>query len=202
MDDINFTLCGQGLSRVFRYKYLGCILTSNLSDEVDIDRCFKSFNKSFGGIYRRFSTIDIEVLYFLFNVYCTSFYGAELWTNFYKNLNFKQISMSYHASLKKILRLPKFYSNHFVCSVFNAFTFENLLNFRQTLFLFWLRKCTSPCFYHHKFYFLSNSYFVQRIFKLWYDKYSVINILENDFEALVSRIFYVQFREPSSMYFL
>ena len=111
-----------------------------------------------------------------------------------------------HASLKKILKVPRFYSNHFICSILNAFTFENLLNFRQLRFLFWLRKCQSPCFYLHKTYFLYryNSTFAHRIFKVWQEKYYVCNIYETDVHALIyiARIFYVQCREPSSMYFM
>ena len=125
-----------------------------------------------------------------------------MWNRFYSTKYYRKISVSYHASLKKNLKVPRFYSNHLVCSILNAFTFENLLNYRQLRFLFWLRKCQSPCFYLHKTYFLYNSTFAHRIFKVWQEKYSVCNIYENDVHALIARIFYVQCREPSSMYFM
>ena len=65
-----------------------------------------------------------------------------------------------------------------------------------------IKTCQSPCFYLHKRYFLHSSTFAHRIFKVWQEKYSVCNIYENDVQALIARIFYVQCREPSSMYFM
>ena len=91
---------------------------------------------------------------------------------------YRKISVSYHASLKKILKVPRFYSNHFVSSILNVFTFENLLNFRQLRFLFWLRKCQSPCFYLHKTYFLYNSTFAH-IYRalLKYDRKNILFVI-------------------------
>ena len=40
------------------------------------------------------------------------------------------------------------------------------------------------------------------VFSTWQNIYDVDNILENDLDALMSRILYVQIREPSSMYIL
>ena len=42
------------LSRVFQYKYLGCILTPDICDELDIEKNVKSFTKSFGILFRKF----------------------------------------------------------------------------------------------------------------------------------------------------
>ena len=41
------------------------------------------------------------------------------------------------------------------------------------------------------------SYYVDNV---WRNKYDVENVLENDLDALLSRILYVQIRESSSMY--
>ena len=54
-EDISFSFNGRVLSRV--------ILFTDLSDEDDIERSFKSFNKSFGGMLRKFISVDTEVLY-------------------------------------------------------------------------------------------------------------------------------------------
>ena len=37
--------------------------------------------------------------------------------------------------------------------------------------------------------------------KLWFNKYGVTNVLENDLCALISRIWFVQSREESRMFF-
>ena len=120
-----------------------------------------------------------------------------MWNRFYSTKYYRKISVSYHALLKKNLKVPRFYSNHFVCSILNAFTFENLLNFRQLKFLFWLRKCQSSCFYLHKTYF-----YIILLLRIEFLKYGRKNILFVIFMKMIARIFYVQCREPSSMYFM
>ena len=45
---------GKKLNVINKCKYLGCILTSDLKDSYDMDRCNISFNKSFGFLFRNF----------------------------------------------------------------------------------------------------------------------------------------------------
>ena len=182
-------------------KYLGCVLTSDLNDSLEIDRCNVSFTRSFGFLFRKFNSVNVENFYSLFESYCNSFYGAELWLDRKKCLkSFKQCGVSYHSALKKILGIPKFYSNHFTCDALNAFTFENFMNLKCLQFLLWLNKC-NECFNVHKYYFLNNSRYIYDFNKLWFDKYDVTDVLNNDFSALISRIRYIQNREGSSMFF-
>ena len=161
-----FIFNGEKLNVVNKCKYLGCIITSDMKDSYDIDRCNISFNKSFGFLFilfRKFYSVNIDVFYSLFQSYCSSFYGAELWIDRKRCLgNLKQCGrgVSYHSALKKILSIPKFYSNHFTCNALNTLTFENFINFKCLKFLFWLSKCNSDCFYRHKFYFLNNSNYI------------------------------------------
>ena len=68
------------------------------------------------------------------------------------------------------------------------------------VFLHWLKNSRSPCFYRHKLYFLNFSFFRYYVDNVWRNKYDVENVLENDLDALLSRIIFVQIREPSSMY--
>ena len=126
-----------------------------------MERCRAAFNKSFGFLFRRFRSVDLEILYSLFNSFFTSFYGCELWLNRKKcSFSFKQVTVSYHGALKKMLQVPRFYNNHFVCSIFNALTFENLVNFRTVRFYKWMESCSSPCFRMHKTYFFSYFIFI------------------------------------------
>ena len=46
---------------------------------LDINRCFKGFNKSAGFLLRNFFYASSEVKYSLFNSFCSSIYGCELW---------------------------------------------------------------------------------------------------------------------------
>ena len=63
-------------------------------------------------------------------------------------------------------------------------------------------RVASSCLFKHKFYFTENSFLKSFVFSTWQNIYDVDNILENDLNALMYRILYVQIREPSSMYIL
>ena len=120
-----FFFNGTRLNVLNSVKYLGCVLTSDLNGSLDIDRCNVFFTRSFGFLFRKFNSVSVEVFYSLFESYCKSFYGAELCLGRKKCLkSFKQCVVSYHSALKKILGIPRFYSNHFTCDALNVFTFE------------------------------------------------------------------------------
>ena len=89
--------------------------TSDLNDSLDIDRC----NRSFGFLFRKFNSVNVEFFLFLFESYCNSFYGAELW------LDRKKCLKSFDQC-RKILGIHKFYGNLFTCDALNVFTVENL----------------------------------------------------------------------------
>ena len=44
---------------------------------------------------------------------------------------------SYHYAFKKILGIPKYFSNHFICDIFSALTYEHFINFKCIRFLFY-----------------------------------------------------------------
>ena len=76
-----FNIGSASLEIVDTYKYLGCVLSSDLCNVKGMERCRATFNKSFGFLFRRFRSVDLEILYSLFNSFCTSFYGCVLWLN-------------------------------------------------------------------------------------------------------------------------
>ena len=100
----------------------------------------------------------------------------------------------------KILKIHKYFSNHYTCLKLNTLCFDHLMNFKCDRFLHWLMNSRSPCFYRHKLYFLNFSFFRYYVDNVWRNKYDVENVLENDLDALLSRIIFVQIREPYSMY--
>ena len=154
-NNLNFYIDGNVL---YNFKYFGCVLTKNLCEAPDMERCATAFNRSFGFLFRKFNSVNIDVFNKLFQSFCTSFYGSELWVDRKICLfAFKHLAVSYHAALKKILGFPKFYSNHFTCSLLNTMTFENFINFKSLRFLFWLDKSKSPCFKYDRIYFHNNS---------------------------------------------
>ena len=108
------------------------------------------------------------------------------------NTILKEFSIAYHAILKKILKIPKYFSNHYTCLKLNTLCFDHLMNFKCARFLHWLKNSRSPCFYRHKLYFLNFSFFRYYVDNVWRNKYDVENVLENDLDALLSRIIFVQ----------
>ena len=99
-------------------------------------------------------------------------------------------SIAYHASFKKLFGLPKCFSNHVTCKILNCLTFEHYLNFRITKILSKL----------HKRYFTPHSFHILYLGNVFSDKYDVCGILDNDLDALDSRLFYIQDREPYSLF--
>ena len=184
-----------------KYKYLGCIFSNNDSESLDMERCLNAFNRSFGGLISKFPNLNIDMLMYLFQMYCLSFYGAELWINRRRSRAiFNRLSISYHAALKRIIGVPKFYSNHIVCGILGKLTFEHFINLKITKYFFWIRNCNSPCIVRHKYYLLNTSFISQYVNSTWLKKYNVPNVLNNDIQALIARIYYIQNREPSSMF--
>ena len=164
---------------------------------MDIERCNLSFKRSFGFLFRKFHSVHIDVFYSLFNSFYSSFYASELWVCRNKcSRSIKDLSIGYHFALKKILGFPKFYSNHFTCDIFNAFTLENFINTKCIIFFFiWLSRNNCSSFNPFKHYFLTNSHFKRNIERICIEKYNISNVLSNDLDAINAIIKYVQDRE-------
>ena len=159
----------------------------------------KSFNGTVGMFLRKFNSATLQVKWKLFNSLCLSFYGAELWLNSYgcKTI-LRKLSVAYHIALKKMLFMPKFYSNHYACSFLNTLTCEHFLNLKILRYFYWLNTCEGPCFLKHKIYFSKFSFLSRLINERFFEVYNVRSVLDNDFDALYSRICFVQRNEPSS----
>ena len=101
-----FTYCIDDISKII---YLGCILKYHLTRMTDyLIRCVTLSIGNFA-----FYSANINALYFVFLQFCTSFNGAKLWVSRSKCwVASYNMSVSYHCSLKNILRLPMFLSNH------------------------------------------------------------------------------------------
>ena len=109
-----------------------------------------------------------------------------------------KFSVSYHFALKKLLGFPKLFSNHITCAILNVFTLRHQVHFNVLKFFVWLTNCKSECFSFHRYYFMKFSYFRRSLDSLFLKNYETENILDNDLDALASRIFFVQNHERSS----
>ena len=126
-------------------------------------------------------------------------FGMDLWWDTTDCLGqLKQLGVSYHYALKKIIGFPKWESNHYVCYLLEKLTFEHFLILKKLKFYRWLLNSRSPCLFVNHLYFKEMSYLKRSLDKVFNDKYQVDDLNANDFDALISRITYVQNREPSS----
>ena len=69
---------------VDRYTYLGHILSSDGSDDCDIQRQHGRVYAQGNSILQKFHMCSTEVKIVLFKSYCTSLYTAHLWSNYIK----------------------------------------------------------------------------------------------------------------------
>ena len=200
----NFENCvklnGSPLQLVDHYKYLGIIISENNTNYLDIKRCCKSFLGQFYSMYRNFNNVHKDLLIFLFNSYCTSFYGIELWhSKTFCASEYHNQEVIYHKSIKKMLKVSFRESNHAVCLETALPIFRHFHNWRMISFYFNISRSKSPCVVPLKNYLLNNSNFSSNIREIFDSIYSIQNLLDNDLDAIKSRIVYVQNHEPNSM---
>lgn len=201
LDEPKFYMCGALIENVRDYKYLGCMLNSRLSEKSELSRIQSSFNNSVGMFLRKFYSVDIRVKLTLFRSLCLSFYGLELINNI-KGCSdvFKKCAVSYHMALKRLLGVPRYFSNHYVCNDLNMFTFKHFVNVKVLKFFMWLISSSSPCLYRHKAYFVNFSLLATSVQKIFAETYGVQDVFDNDFDALMARVSFVQNNENFSSY--
>ena len=99
---------GVDLEQVSTCKYLGVLLSDNGNIGMDIDRAISSFLKQFNGMYSKFHFADKKVLFFLFKIYTSSFYGIETWIEKIYDYQLDKISVVYHKAVKRRYMWPEY----------------------------------------------------------------------------------------------
>ena len=199
--DNTITVNNEPLKRVSDYKYLGVNISNDKSIKLDIKRCSNSFLKQFYSMFRKFNTLNQNILLFLFNKLCTSFYGAELWHSHHgSRTEFHNLEVTYHKALKRVLGVSYYEKNHIVCYYSNTLLFKNFMNTKMISFLFHIRNSNSPCILPIKKFILYKSEFSKNIKTIFKNEYCLENILSNDLDAIKSRVEFVQSRETIEFY--
>ena len=192
----NVQLKGQSLQRVSTFKYLGIILSDDISIVPDVERATSSFLKQFYAMYAKFHAMNDQLLHYLFQTYTSSFYGSELWNGSlcYKNIN--KIAVTYHKAVKRIARLNVWDSNHLACNRVGVPIFKHLIAKRAVLFFYSLVNAESSCIKPYRYYFRFHSDMRDKLNKLFMKNYGIIKFTDNPLCTLISRIDYVERFEP------
>ena len=180
------------------YRYLGYIIMNNLNIKEDVNRALNKFYADINMILRKFSYADREVKLYLFKQYCLQLYGAEFLLRDQAGRTpaiLRQFGVGYHKANKKLLFLSPHESNHYACQEAQLLTFEHFLNKLKIQFMFRLNM--SPCLFIEKImnYLLFSSVFFNEVEKLANNKYQIDNLLDNDRQAVISRVAFVQNHE-------
>ena len=195
---MNIKMDNETVERVYEFKYLGYIIRSDLANTDDMQRALKKFYCEFNSILRNFSFTDSKVKLFLFKYYCLQIYGADLWIgNKGCAAIMKKFSVAYHKAIKKLLNLSTHESNHYACQEAEMLTFEHFINKKR--FMTVLRMFQSPCVSVAKnlpFFKVSSSFFSE-ISDIFFKKYSIDDLVNNDKDAIISRIWFVQNHEET-----
>ena len=202
--DTNIRLGNSFIKFTKNTAYLGFNINFNLNISDDINRERKKFYKSFNSLFRKFFSINLEILLYLFKSHCNQFYGSELWYNTGGSSDAtKQLSVGYHNALKKILNVQRWTRNHFVCNMLGLVTLNHTLKFNIIRFVHNIFHNSPSIVEINKAFFLNNSVLYLEANKILRADYGVEDILDNDLDALHSRVLFVHneyFNNSDSFY--
>lgn len=107
MSDNNLSVCN-------KVKYLGHIITEQMTDDEDIYRQRRMLYVQANILLRKFGACADVVKMSLFRAYCTPLYTAHLWSNYGKT-SLQRLKVAYNDAMRTLLRQPRW------CSASNMF---------------------------------------------------------------------------------
>ena len=184
-------------------KYLGFLIDDCLSNQDDIIKCRNKFYSTFNILLRKFHFLDPSAFFELFRSYCCQIYGAEMWySGFGCHSLMRKFAVGYHKAIKKICKCPYYVSNTFVCNHYNVLKFEHYINSLQIKFAFNLFKSKNILINKLKDHFKFQSPFVHEICNMVDKNYDIKRLANNDCDAIMSRVWYVQRNQAHSQCFV
>ena len=191
-----FEIDGKPVDFCHSFRYLGYIVMSNLKNDEDISRAVGKFYSEFNVILRKFNFTEPRVKLLLFKQYCLQIYGCEFWVEGYgSSSDIKQFGIGYHKAIKKLLGLSYHESNHFACQEANLMIFKHFLNVNKILSV--LRLFRKPCIFVQKclIFLYVSSILLKDVHQILEKDYNVDSVFDNDADALIARICFVQNHE-------
>ncbi len=100
----NFFVNGQPLEYVEQYTHLGHVISSNLDDKFDINRCRSVLIRQINNVLCFFRKVNPIVKMRLLLSYCYSLYGSVLW-NLVKS-DIERVCTAWRAGIRRVWGLP------------------------------------------------------------------------------------------------
>ena len=122
----NIYLCGAIISYVKTFRYLGHVISSDFTDDEDIERETRNLYTRGNTIARKFGFLDVEIKYSLFKSYCYSLYTCSLWVR-YNRTSMNKIRVAYNNVLRKLMKIPP------RTSISNFFVTNDLRSFQENV---------------------------------------------------------------------
>ena len=109
---------------VTKYKYLGTILTDDLSDDSNMLRqrgiCYARCNS----LIRIFSSCSLNVKVKLFKTFCCIMYCCQIWSQ-YKKGTVRKLQVGYNHAFRRIMKYDR------TCSASGMFVANNVMSFNE-----------------------------------------------------------------------
>ena len=160
-----FVLANQELDVVNVYKYLGHIISDDLSDDLDISRQYRKLYAQGNMLRRKFSVCSPDVKVSLFRAYCTPIYTGHLWVN-YKKSTFTKLRVAYNDCMRILLGVPRFLSASQMFSDLNVPSLGGIL--RNCSYNFMKRLESMPNVIISNLFLLSLSIYQSRFWMHWH----------------------------------
>ena len=120
----NITVNGNLVKLCIKADYLGILLNTENSFNV-VDEGIMAFNVGFNRFLSKFNTCRVSVKNKLFNQYCCSYYGSQLWPLW--DQNFDNVCVQWRKAIRRIWNLPNRTHCNMLPIIADAFPIEIIL---------------------------------------------------------------------------
>ena len=104
-----FVLQGDILKVVCEFKYLGYILTHNMSDDVEIGKRTRGIYAMGNTVINKFKCCRESLRILMFKTYCYSVYCCALWSS-YKVHSYHKVRVAHNDIFRSLMQEPRFHS--------------------------------------------------------------------------------------------
>jgi hypothetical protein len=123
----NFTLNGNVLQFVDKFKYLGHVINNKLSDDDDVKREIRNMFMRTNVLIRRYNKCSVAVKLSLFRAFCMCLYDDSIWMN-YSVTVFNKLRSCYNKCIKMFFGYNRMYSMSQLLSELSLPSLDSLIS--------------------------------------------------------------------------